>query len=62
MDIYQRLGVQPIINCATTYTRFGGSIMAPHVAQAMADSAGVFVNIFELAGSRWQTPGRADRE
>ena len=48
MDVYQRLGVQPIINCATTYTRFGGSIMAPHVAQAMADSAGVFVNIFEL--------------
>ena len=48
MDIYQKLGVQPVINCATTYTRLGGSIMAPHVAQAMADSAGAFVNIFEL--------------
>ena len=48
MDIYRKLGVQPIINCATTYTRLGGSIMAPHVAQAMADSAGAFVNIFEL--------------
>ena len=48
MDIYQKLGVQPIINCATTYTRLGGSIMAPHVAQAMAESAGAFVNVFEL--------------
>lgn len=48
MDIYEKLGVQPVINCATTYTRLGGSIMQPHVAQAMADSAGVFVNIFEL--------------
>jgi L-seryl-tRNA(Ser) seleniumtransferase len=48
MDIYRKLGVQPVINCATTYTRLGGSIMAPHVAQAMADSAGAFVNIFDL--------------
>ena len=48
MDIYRKLGVQTVINCATTYTRLGGSIMAPHVAQAMADSAGAFVNIFEL--------------
>ena len=48
MDIYPKLGVKPVINCATTYTRLGGSIMAPHVAQAMADSAGAFVNIFEL--------------
>jgi L-seryl-tRNA(Ser) seleniumtransferase len=48
MDIYQKLGVPPVINCASTYTRLGGSIMAPHVAQAMADSAGVFVNIFDL--------------
>jgi len=48
MNIYQKLGVQPVINCATTYTRLGGSIMAPHVAQAMADSAGAFVNVFDL--------------
>lgn len=48
MEIYEKLGVRPVINCATTYTRLGGSIMAPHVAQAMADSAGAFVNIFEL--------------
>jgi L-seryl-tRNA(Ser) seleniumtransferase len=47
-QIYEQLGVRPLINCATTYTRLGGSIMAPHVAQAMADSANVFVNLFDL--------------
>lgn len=47
-QIYEQLGVRPLINCATTYTRLGGSIMAPHVAQAMADSAGAFVNLFDL--------------
>jgi L-seryl-tRNA(Ser) seleniumtransferase len=48
VQIYEQLGVRPLINCATTYTRLGGSTMAPHVAQAMADSAGVFVNLFDL--------------
>jgi D-glucosaminate-6-phosphate ammonia-lyase len=48
METYRALGVRPVINCATTYTRLGGSIMAPHVAQAMADAAGVFVNLFDL--------------
>lgn len=48
METYRALGVRPIINCATTYTRLGGSIMAPHVAQAMADAAGAFVNLFDL--------------
>lgn len=47
-DIYSRLGVDPIINCATTYTRLGGSIMSPTVAQAMADAADAFVPIPEL--------------
>ena len=29
MDVYEQLGVRPVINCATTYTRLGGSIMPP---------------------------------
>jgi L-seryl-tRNA(Ser) seleniumtransferase len=48
LDIYRRIGVEPLINCATNYTRFGGSIMPRHVAQAMVDSADCFVNLFEL--------------
>lgn len=48
VQIYEQLGVRPVINCATTYTRLGGSIMAPHVAQAMADASAAFVNLFDL--------------
>jgi L-seryl-tRNA(Ser) seleniumtransferase len=48
MEIYQRLGLRPVINCATTYTRLGGSIMAPPVVQAMADAVGCFVDVFAL--------------
>lgn len=47
-DIYRRLGVTPIINCATTYTRLGGSIMAPEVARAIAEAAPAFVDVHEL--------------
>jgi L-seryl-tRNA(Ser) seleniumtransferase len=55
MEMYRRLGVRPVINCATTYTRLGGSVMAPAVAQAMAEAAGCFLNLGELqeaAGQR----------
>ena len=48
MQVYQTLGVRPVINAASTYTKLGGSIMAPAVAQAMADAAGAFVSIPEL--------------
>ena len=48
MDVYERLGIKPIINCAATYTKLGGSIMPPHVAQAMADAAGCFVDLGQL--------------
>ncbi len=47
-DFYRSLGLKEVINCATTYTRLGGSVMAPEVAQALAGSAGTFVNIFDL--------------
>jgi uncharacterized pyridoxal phosphate-dependent enzyme len=48
MDVYQRLGVRQVINCATTYTRLGGSLMPPEVVSAMAEAAGCFVNLFDL--------------
>lgn len=54
-DIYHELGVPRIINCATTYTRLGGSTMAPEVAQAMAEAAPAFVDIgvlVEAVGER----------
>lgn len=57
-DIYDELGVPHIVNCATTYTRFGGSIMAPEVAQAMADASQAFVDmatLVETVGARLAT-------
>jgi L-seryl-tRNA(Ser) seleniumtransferase len=48
MDVYRRLGVTPVINCATAFTLIGGSIMEPQVARAMADAAAAFVNINDL--------------
>ncbi len=47
-ELYRSLGLRPIINCATTYTRLGGSIMKPEVRQAMADAADAFVSIPDL--------------
>ena len=47
-DIYDLLGVTKVINCATTYTRLGGSTMAPGVAQAMADASQAFVDVLDL--------------
>ena len=29
-DIYQSLGVKPVINAAGTFTALGGSVMPPH--------------------------------
>src|SRR5262245_21150011 len=46
--IYHELGVQPVINAASTLTRLGGSLMPPAVVEAMAKAAGYCVRIEEL--------------
>jgi L-seryl-tRNA(Ser) seleniumtransferase len=46
--VYDRLGVKRLINGHHWRTVLGGSIMPPAVVQAMADSAGYFVNLEEL--------------
>src|SRR5665648_118667 len=48
-NIYQSIGVEPVINCVGTYTIIGGSIERPEVVQAMHDAAGFFVQYDELA-------------
>ena len=47
-DIYRRIGVEPIINGATTMTYLGGSIMPPPVVEAMRQASECFVDLFEL--------------
>ena len=45
---YTALGVRPLINALSTYTRLGGSIMPPEVVAAMIEAAHTHVNIEEL--------------
>jgi D-glucosaminate-6-phosphate ammonia-lyase len=46
--IYERLGVEPVVNAATTFTALGGSLMPPEVLAAMTDAAGSFVDMEAL--------------
>ncbi|MDQ3548548.1 MAG: hypothetical protein M3439_06970, partial [Chloroflexota bacterium] len=48
MDIYEQLGVRPIINARGTHTRLGGSLMAPEVLDAMRAAARSYVVLDEL--------------
>lgn len=45
---YLALGVRPFINCCSTRTVHGGSIMLPEVRAAMEQAADHFVNLNEL--------------
>ncbi len=54
-QVYHDLGVRVFINAAGTYTRLGGSRMAPAVVDAMAEAARCFVDVDDLqarAGDR----------
>ncbi len=48
MEIYDALGVRPIINASGTRTRVGGSLMPPEVVAAMASAARQYVDMEEL--------------
>jgi L-seryl-tRNA(Ser) seleniumtransferase len=48
MNIYETLGIRPVINAQATLTRLGGSLMPPEVLAAMADAARSFISLDEL--------------
>lgn len=50
-NIYQSIGVEPVINCVGTYTIIGGSALRPAVVEAMqnASMSGLFIQYDELA-------------
>jgi D-glucosaminate-6-phosphate ammonia-lyase len=48
LSFYQDLGVQTIVNAATTYTALGGTLMPDEVLDAMRDAAGSFIDMHEL--------------
>ena len=47
-DVYQELGVKPLINAAGTYTALTGSLMPVEVVEAIASAARRFVHLGEL--------------
>lgn len=48
-NIYESIGVDPVINCVGTYTIIGGSLERPSVVEAAHSAAGHFVQYDELA-------------
>ena len=48
-NIYESIGVEPIINCRGTFTIIGGSVERPEVRAAMEAASGFFVQYDELA-------------
>ena len=48
MDFYEKLGIRKIINASETYTKLGGSLMAPETLQAMEEAASAFMDLDEL--------------
>ena len=48
-NIYESIGVNPVINCVGTYTIIGGSVERPEVVAAMHAASGFFVQYDELA-------------
>ena len=50
-NIYQSIGVEPIINCRGTFTIIGGSVELPEVVAAMEAASGYFVQYDELAAA-----------
>ncbi len=48
MNIYDELGLRPLINANATLTKLGGSIMPPEVIEAMAEASRSWVDVFEL--------------
>ncbi|HUX95964.1 MAG TPA: hypothetical protein VMV47_09555 [Bacteroidales bacterium] len=48
-QIYQSIGVEPVINCKGTFTAIGGSIELPEVRKAVDFAAQNYVHIDELA-------------
>ena len=48
-NIFQKMGVEPVINCRGTFTMIGGSIERPEVTAAKVAASKFFVQVDELA-------------
>jgi L-seryl-tRNA(Ser) seleniumtransferase len=48
VNVYERIGIRPLINARGTWTYLSGSLMMPEVRQAMDAASRQFVDMFEL--------------
>ena len=48
-NIYQKIGIEPVINCVGTYTILGGSYERPAATQAKAEAGTYFAQLDEVA-------------
>jgi L-seryl-tRNA(Ser) seleniumtransferase len=58
-NIYQRLGVRPLINARGTHTRLGGTLIRPSVLDAMREAASAYVVLDELQDKASEVIARA---
>jgi L-seryl-tRNA(Ser) seleniumtransferase len=58
-DIYQRLGVRPIVNARGTHTRLGGTLIRAEVLDAMREAAHAYVVLDELQDRASEVIARA---
>ena len=47
-ELYERLGLRPLINAYGTMTSLGGSIMAPEVTAAIVEASRSFISLEQL--------------
>ena len=47
-NIYEAIGVRPLINCKGTFTIISGSLSLPEVKKAMDEASRHYVNLDEL--------------
>lgn len=58
-EIYQRLGVKPVINAQSWVTALGGSLMRPEVLRAMDEAAECFVDMWDFNVAAGKVVARA---
>src|SRR5258708_36792896 len=58
-DIYNRLGVRPVLNARGPHTRLGGPLIRPEVLDAMREAAGADVVLCELQDKASEVIARA---
>jgi L-seryl-tRNA(Ser) seleniumtransferase len=63
MNIFERIGISPMINATGAVTRLSGGIMAEEAARAMFEATQYCVDMTELQARAWRSlpPRPADR-